>query len=190
MLMSNFKLIRGARIVQQIDRLFEENTYGDLERRTLAFNPPSEKRQHAIDPIQITAMELDVARESGNLQVNATAQSDSGKQYQPQMLFSNVIYEDNDQNDNISFKASNGDTYHIIPINLNTENVKVRCSCLDFYWRFGTQNHSSGSLLGKPPPMYQKRSQNHPPANPTNTPGLCKHLMKVAIALKQAGIVN
>lgn len=191
MVMSKFKVIRGARIIAQLEEILaEDSTYGELERRTLSFQPASQKRQWAVDPIQITKMELDAARESGNLQVNAIAQSDSGKQYQPQMLFSNVIYEDTDQPDNISFKASTGDTFHIIPISLNTQNVQVRCTCLDFYWRFAKQNHAQQSLLGKPPPLYQKRTQTHAPANPTNTPGLCKHLMKVAIALKEAGIVK
>lgn len=187
--MAKLKLIRGARIIQQMNRL-DEASYGELERRTLSFTPASEKRQWAIDPIQVTQMELVAARESGNLQVNAIVSSDSGKEYQSQMVFDDVVYEDGDQSDNISFIAAGNDEYHIIPIKLNQSNVKVRCTCLDFYWRFAKTNQTAQSLLGDGPPPYQKRSAAHADANPTNAPGLCKHLMKVAIALKEARIVS
>jgi hypothetical protein len=186
--MTEFKLIRGARIIQQMQMLLDEATYNELERRTMTFTPITTKRQWAVDPIQITNMELVVAQESQHLQINATAQS-NGKIYQPQILFEDVIYEDSDQNDNISFVSATGDTHHIMPIELQRNAVKVRCTCLDFYWRFASQDKTNRALLGKSPPLYQKRT-DRPPSNPTNAPGVCKHLMKTVVALKDAGLVK
>lgn len=178
-------VIRGARIITQLN---EESTYQDLENKTLAFIPPSKKRQHAVDPIQIVQMKMVPYRNSGALQVQGVAQS-SGKKYDTIMLFSDVIYEDADQGDNVSFKAADNQEYHIIPIELSKNNVKVRCSCLDFRWRFALWNSKDGSLYGDPPGPYQKTT-NRPPVNPQRVPALCKHLMKTTIALKQSGVLT
>lgn len=188
---SNFKVLRGARIIQQLDTMLDEASYAELENRTLSYTPTSSKRQHAVDAQRVVSMELVVARESGNLQANAIVQSDSGKQHQPQMIFEGVIFEDSDQNNNISFTSSTGDIHHIIPINLQQAAIKVRCTCLDFYYRFAVTNQQHQALLGDGPPPYQK-SQTAPrgPANPTHAPGMCKHLLKLAIALKEARIVT
>jgi hypothetical protein len=181
----NLLLIRGARIIQQLN---EASTYQDLENKTLAFIPPSRKRQHAVDPIQITQMKLVPYRNSGALQVEGLAQSD-GKKYDTIMLFSDVVYEDGDQGDNVTFKGSDNQEYHIQPIQLSRNNVKVRCSCLDFRWRFALWNSKDGSLYGDPPGPYKKKT-NRPPVNPQRVPALCKHLMKTTIALKQSGVLT
>ena len=82
-------IIRGARIIEQLN---EESTYQDLETKTLAFIPPTRKRQYAVDPIQIAQMKLIPYRSSNALQVNGLANS-AGKKYDTIMLFSDVIYE-------------------------------------------------------------------------------------------------
>ena len=188
---SNFKVLRGVRFIQQLETMLDEASYAELENRTLSYTPRTTKRQYAVDSQRIVKMELVVARESSNLQVNGVVQSDSGKQHQPQMIFDGVIYEDGDQNNNISFTSSTGDIHHIIPINLQQAKIKVRCTCLDFYYRFAVTNQHHQALLGDGPPPYRK-SQTAPrgPANPTNAPGMCKHLLKLAIALKEARIVT
>jgi hypothetical protein len=105
------------------------------------------------------------------------------------MLFSDVVYEDGDQGDNVTFKGSDNQEYHIQPIQLSRNNVKVRCSCLDFRWRFALWNSKDGSLYGDPPGPYKKKT-NRPPVNPQRVPALCKHLMKTTIALKQSGVLT
>ncbi|MCK5017173.1 MAG: hypothetical protein KAS32_08880 [Candidatus Peribacteraceae bacterium] len=185
--MSELKLIRGARILQQLERL-DEATYAELERNTMNFVPATEKRQWVVNPIQVTKMELTPARETQNLIVKSEVNS-NGNRYAPTMIFDGVIYEDGDQNDNVSFTASDQEEYHIIPIDLKKANCKVSCNCLDFYWRFSNQNYSAGSLDGNPPPAYQKKTQRGP-VNPQNVPGVCKHLLKLAIQLKDSGIVR
>lgn len=185
--MSKLEFIRGARIEQQLEQL-DEATYAELERNTMNFVPATEKRQWVVNPIQVTKMELTPARESQTLIIQAEVNS-NGNLYAPKMMFDKVMYEDADQNDNVSFTASDGEEYHIVPIELKQANCKLACNCLDFYWRFSNQNHSAGSLDGNPPPAYQKRT-NRPPVNPRNVPGVCKHLLKLAVQLRDSGIVR
>jgi len=185
--MKKLQFIRGQRILDQLNRL-DEATYAELERNTLAFTPPSEKRQWVVNPIQVKKLELVPSQESRNLTAKAEINS-SGSNYHTTLLFDDVIYEDADQADNISFTGSDGDEYHIEPIDLSRSNVKVSCNCLDFYWRFAIWDHQRNSLNGHPPPPYQKVT-NRPPVNPQQVPGVCKHIMKTVISLKDSGIVR
>lgn len=180
-------VIRGARIVQQMERLTED-TYAKLERDTLKFTPVTTKREHAVDPTRVTELEIIPARESQIITARATVQSE-GTKYTTTMVFDGVQYQEDDQATNVSFKGVGGEEQHIERINLDRSNCKVSCNCLDFYWRFATQNAKANSLDGKAPPPYHKRS-TRPPANLQNTPGICKHLMKTVIALKEAGLVR
>lgn len=183
-------IIRGKRILDQLDEYLQlnEDTYANLEKNTIHFDPPTTKRQHVVDPVQVTNLELVPARESGNLTAKAKISS-SGSEYRTTALFDNVVFEDTDQPDNVSFTGSDGNEYHLTPIDLSTNNVKVSCTCLDFYWRFATWNHQRDSLNGHPPPPYQRKT-NRPPVNPRRVPGVCKHLMKTFISLRDAGVVR
>lgn len=178
-------IVRGKRVLQWLG----EATYRDLERQTLQFVPPTKFRQYATAPIHIVKMELVPARDSGNLEVRGTANSTtSGNHYTPVLLFSNVIYDDADQNDNITFKGSDNQEYHIEPISLARNNLKVGCNCLDFRWRFSVWNARDDALHGNPPGPYQKRT-NRPPVNPRRVSGLCKHLIKTVASLQDSGMV-
>jgi len=127
-------------------------------------------------------------RNTGQLEVTATTVS-GGKNYETTVMFEDVVYEDSDQSDNVSFTGSDGDEHHIIPIDLSKSNVKVACECLDFYWRFAPFNSKDGSLHGQPPSPYAKKT-DRPPVNKNKTPGVCKHLMKTITELKQEGVVQ
>jgi len=181
------QVIRGQRILDQLTQL-DEATYAELERNTLNSMPPTEKRQFVTGPVQIANLELIPARESQNLSIKASALSD-GTKYTTTAIFDGVIYDDADQADNVSFSGPSGDEFHIEPIELARNNIKVHCNCLDFYWRFATWNHQKNSLDGHPPPPYQKKT-NRPPVNPRQVPGVCKHLLKTIEELRNAGIVR
>lgn len=119
--------------------------------------------------------------------VRATTRS-SAEQYDTRMWFEGVEYiqEDEDVGANtFAFEASDGQEYVIAPIGYNNNDVKVSCSCLDFYYRFAVWNHSDGSLFGKPPPPYTNKTDNREPVNPNRIPGLCKHLIKLADDLRR-----
>ena len=180
--------IRGARIEAQVLQLLDETTFAELERSTKQFTPATTKRELAVNPVQVQSMKMIPYRNSETLEVEGNIQS-SGNNYEATIVFEDVIYEDEDQNDNITFTGSDGDEHHIMPIILNKNNVKVRCSCLDFYWRFAAFNAKDGSLYGPAPSPYTKKT-NRPDANQQKIPGVCKHLLAMVIQLKQSGMVR
>lgn len=177
-------LIRGQRILNQLN----ETTYSELERNVMSFTPQSKKRQYVVTPVQIAQLTLIPYAQNGALETKALAHGETGH-YEPQMVFSEVEYQDEDTPENVTFMAPDGQDYHIIPIDLAKNNVKVRCTCLDFRWRFAIYNEKGGSLYGPGPGVYQKRTQR-PPNNPRGVPGLCKHLMKLVIELRNSQVVR
>ena len=179
-----FMVIRGQRILNQLN----ETTYADLERNTMAFQPQSKKRQFAVDPVQIANLSLIPYAQSGVLEARALAHGETGH-YEPQMVFTEIEYQEEDTAENITFMGPDGQDYHILPINLAQNNVKVRCTCLDFRWRFAIYNDKDGSLYGPVPGVYQKKT-NRPPNNPAGVPGVCKHLMKLAVELRSSQVIR
>lgn len=57
----------------------------------------------------------------------------------------------------------------------------------DFYWRFNYYDHIDHSLYGRKRKKYE--GQGLWVANPKEMPGMCKHLMKMAMALRDAGLI-
>jgi len=185
------EFIRGARLLQwsEDSETLEEVTLNDLERDTVFGFPNTTKRQHATDPVQITATKLVAAVPTNDLKCDATAKS-GPKTYDPKILFLDVEYQDQDTNENVTFTGADGKTYNIIPVSLLNSNVKVTCNCLDFRWRFSVWNDDRGALYGDPPPPYQRKTDTRPPANPNRTPGICKHLIKLTQSLRQSGLIG
>jgi len=187
---NKYEIIRGKRIEDQLDgyELFEQSTYNDLERNVLNFTPVSTKRQNAVDPVRVTSMALLPFIGTKNLNVDTIASSD-GTNYSPKIIFNNVEFEEEDLPENVTFKGKDGNDYHIKPINLAQNTLRVRCDCLDFYWRFAAFNAKDKSLIGAPPRAYQRKT-NRGPVNPQEVPGVCKHLIAAMKALKHSGIVR
>lgn len=184
-----YNLIRGDRIIQQLNEI----TGAELQQRTNTFVPTTKnKRQYATGPLSIKTMQLiplQGQRDDGQLKVEVQVQSQE-KTYDAVILFSDVIYEEQDQSTNISFTSTNNKEYHILPIQLTKHNVQVRCNCLDFYFRFAYWNASKKGFYGNPFKPYRRKTQNYPSANPRKTPGVCKHLLKTIQELKSLGIVR
>lgn len=184
--MSKHHLIRGKRILQQL----EERTASDLERNTMNFVPPAspDARQHIVNTVQVQKVEFAPQRQTNALTVRVICNS-NGHKYEPSIQFDNIIYDDADHSDNTTFKAIDNREYHIVPIELAKHNCKVRCNCLDFYYRFAPQNNADQSLLGNPPPPYAKKT-NRPFVNPQRVPGVCKHLLRAIQALRTVNVVR
>jgi hypothetical protein len=108
---------------------------------------------------------------------------ESGKEYNPVILFKNVDYD----GDEVNLRASDGRDYSFNRLSLENTDVLVRCQCKDFRYRFSFYNHLDNSLHGRKPKKYESKGVG-PPANPSELPGLCKHLMKMSRVLEQAGI--
>jgi hypothetical protein len=181
------KFIRGKRIDEQL----QEATLAALNQNTQGFQPPSERRQHVVAPIQIKSMQLIPMRgqrDNGQLKVEAKVQSGPNA-YDSTIMFDGVIFEDQDRPDNVSFMGPDKQEAHMVPIQLAKNNAEVRCTCLDFYFTFSKWNQSDNSLYGEPPKPYTPKTQRAP-RNPTHRPGLCKHLLRVMQELKNERVVR
>lgn len=150
--------------------------------------PDTEKRQHSVGTVGVTKMKYIPYEGSHELRVEADVSSGSNR-YQCHMVFQDVYYESTDSNQTVSFQGEDEREYHIHPVDPNVTDVKVRCNCLDFYYRFAQANYQSDVLDGNPPPTYVKKT-DRPPVNPTNAPGMCKHLMKMMDQLETVGLLR
>lgn len=198
-----FMLIRGARVIRQLEEHYEtldEATYADLERNVMNFVPRTRKRQYALAPLRVTGMEFSPVPNAGNLLVEGTvsnpqSETKAGALYAPKILFQEVEFHNPEGEEEIAnpntltIQGKNGKEFTISPIMLTKNNVKVQCNCLDFWWRFSFYNHRDQSLLGYDVGYYRKKT-NRPPVNPRQVPAMCKHLLKLAIELKNNGIVR
>lgn len=74
--------------------------------------------------------------------------------------------------------------------NLAKHQVRVRCSCPMFFFWFAYPNYKNRALSGPPPRKYtpvpasRRKRAPGPPKNPEQRPGVCKHLVRLFIILK------
>lgn len=173
------------------DEIIQETTYRELERYTLNFRPKTKKRQYAIDPIQIVQLKLVPYKGTKALYIKGLARNtESKKKYDTQLFFSGIEYENEDTDSNVTFTASDENVYHMKPIDLGANDVRTRCNCLDYYHRFAYYNYNDGSIFGKKPKPYIRKTTNRPPVNPEHVPGICKHIIKTIAALHHAKMVK
>jgi phage/plasmid-associated DNA primase len=183
------RVIRGERIkAALLEAASFDQLYQNIER---AF-PDTPKRQHATSEVTVTSIRYVPVRmtsEGGALQLATTTRSNQNE-YKQQLLFSDISYETEDTEENITFKATNGQEYHVKPIPLNGSRIRVNCNCMDFHYRFAVWNFNNDTLMGRKPKPYQRKTDNRPPVNPAQVDGLCKHLIKVCNILEQKGLLT
>lgn len=166
------------------DQLFERSTVSDLEQNIVTAFPKTKRRQHITDTVVLDSIEY--IPYVGMKMLHVRSQTGEHKQA---IQFMNVQYLMSDSDDAGYFTDSKTQSeYYIEPIVLRRNTVRVRCSCLDFRFRFAPFNSPDQSLVGKPPPPYVKRS-NRPPVNPSQVPGLCKHLLRVVDEMETEGLI-
>ena len=169
--------------------LLLEMTLYQLDRSTTnAFGP---ERQVRSNRIQVNQIQFTPVQAAGNTQLNVVAKirGTTGNPYESTIVFKRVKLEDQDLPTNITVKSTGGQDLHINAASLNSTDVQVRCTCLDFYYRFALWNHRKKSLYGDPPDPYVKTT-NRPPVNPTQKPGVCKHIYKLMLRLKSQGVMK
>jgi hypothetical protein len=187
--MIKLRIVRGERIKAA---LLEAASFDQLYRNIQQAFPDTQKRQHATNEVTVTSMRFIPVRttaEGGALQLGTTTRSNS-HEYKQQLLFSDVNYDKEDAEDNVTFKATDGREYHVKPINLNGARIRVNCNCMDFHYRFATWNYDNETLMGRPPKPYQRKTDTRPPVNPSQVDGMCKHLIKVCNTLEQRGLLS
>ena len=171
-----------------IEQALEESSMGDLERSIARAFPLTTKRQHATQPIRPTTIKYVPFKGVRSLMVRSTVRGSTGKVYDPIVMYSGLTYEEEDTPTNVTFRGTDGKDYHMEPMSYDGTKVAVRCNCLDFYYRFAMWNHNDGSLFGRKPKLYRRKTTTRPSVNPEKAPGVCKHLIKLAGALKDAGV--
>lgn len=163
----------------------QENNLHNLFASTIQAFPLTTKRQHSTDTVKITELNWVPFLGVNTLFVKGLAQNGQNE-YNPMILFKNVSYHPLKDNLNwVEIVASDGRNY--IFEKLNDENsTSVRCNCEDFKWRGNYANFLDKSLFGVKRKKYE--SQGGPSVNPTNSPMLCKHLIKLVKVLENSGI--
>jgi hypothetical protein len=159
----------------------DESSLSELFKSAVTAFPGTTKRQHATNTIKIAKLDWTPYVGLKTLFVKGLAQNE-GREYNPVILFKNVVYgEGLEVVDNI------GKQYRIKPLSIKTNDVRVRCQCGDFNFRFCHYNYLDHSLYGKDRKKYV--GQGLWKANPSESVGICKHLMKLMKVLQEARIL-
>lgn len=179
------RILRGERINQALD---EDATYSQLRQNIDTAFPETNKRQHATAEVNVSNIQY-VPFTNGALQVDAISRS-NGHDYKQTLIFSGVNYHPTEETGTATFTGTDGEQHDIEPISLQDKRVKVGCTCLDFHYRFATWNHAADALSTKRPPMYQRKTNNRPPVNPTHAPGVCKHIIRVIDTMRKYKLIR
>jgi hypothetical protein len=165
-----------------------ESSLNDLYDSAVAAFPQTKKRQHSTQTIKITQMQWVPFVGMKTLFIKGLAQNE-GREYNPTIVLKRVIYHENQGQGIVPLNASDGETYFLEKLSAEDTDVLVRCDCNDFKWRFNFFNHLDKSLQGPKRKKYEAL-YNPGSANPTESPGLCKHLMALTKAIKESGILD
>lgn len=118
----------------------------------------------------------DIVEENNNIGLlcnTKISNSKSNSENKCSIMFDNLKVLDEEG----TFIVTKDDGIMIKPFSSKTD-VKVRCSCMDFRFRFSDVNADKDGLYGKRFPPYIRKTDTRPPVNPSSAPGLCKHLYK------------
>lgn len=170
--------------------LLSEETYANLKKAVLSFTPKTKKRQFAVDPLKVIDMRTLAYPGTKIITFICLVSSDSGKEYKTTINFKDIEYVDRKTAGSVTFKASDKKEYTIMPIVSSKHDVRLRCQCKDFYFRFGWYNHRDKAIYGNKPAPYVRKTDYWPSVNPEKVAGLCKHIIKSFDAISDAGFIK
>jgi hypothetical protein len=168
-----------------IGLILETSTAGQLTSNTNVFFGNDRKQKAA--QVQLSAVQYIPAVGDGVLTVKATTRS-SDKEYMTTLQFSKVRFVSPETQFSVPLEVP-GQAISIMPLKNMGNSVEVKCTCMDFYWRFAMYNASNGSLVGEPPSPYVKKT-DRAPHNPREVPGACKHITKLVSHLNSARLLK
>ena len=148
-------------------------------------------RQSGSSRVQVVNKVYVASRNQGIVMIKSQTRSNA-KKYDTRMSFEGIEFQGGGDSDGVntaSFQTPDGQENVIVPAEYNNSEVRVSCSCLDFYYRFAVWNSKDSSLLGNPPSAYVNKTDGGEPRNPNQVSGMCKHLIALSDDLMQAGIV-
>lgn len=165
--------------------LWTESSLQELYQSAVEAFPATTMRQHATDPIVISSLQWVPFLGMKTLFVKGIAESGS-KEYSPLIVFKRVRYGEEGPR-MVPLAASDGGEYFLERLSAENTEVLVRCNCQDFYWRWTHADKLDKSLYGRNRKKYEAIYRPGS-ANPTNSPGICKHLMKLSKVLRESGL--
>lgn len=179
-------IVDGKRM---IGWLMEDSPYTKLRSNIdRHMNPPTARQNAPVKP-QVKTIRYTPYPGNSTLRAEASVTSSESQNHQVSIQFSKVTFELSDSPTNITYITSVGSEQSMAPIRLNNTMVKVRCTCLDFKFRFATWNFNDNSLIGDNPPPYIRKTVNRPEVNPKKVPGVCKHVISVVANMKKQGMI-
>lgn len=169
------------------DHLLLETSLNQLIQKTdSGFD--SDRRLNATDTTSV--VDVSLLPQKGKLMAKAKVRGSENKMYDTYIQFQGIQYNPPENQDRVTF-VSNEQTYAITPIDVGNNNVKVRCTCLDFRFRFAMINSADGSLYGPRPPIYRPvPNSGRGSANPSKVPGICKHIKTLMDELQSGGLFD
>lgn len=109
-------------------------------------------------------------------------------QYKTSIKIEQANIVDQPSGTTVEIAEPSGDSLYVEPTLASKNNVKLRCSCKDFTWRFSRQDAKVKSLNGPVPSLQSKGLR--PSVNPTWAPGACKHIHAALDHLKKIGLLK
>lgn len=161
-----------------------ESSLADLYASSQKAFPGTRMREYATDTVVVEHLSWVPFKGVGTLFLKGVVKNE-GRKYEPIILFKGVFY--GDEKGNIPVIDSSGKKVFIRRISESKNDVLVRCSCGDFFHRFNYYNSLDASLFGRKRSKYEGKGLWE--SNPSHMPGMCKHLMKMALVLKKTGLV-
>lgn len=172
------------------NQLLLELTYNQLLSQTKRGQTIKDSpRESDANKVQIQEVNLIPSIQNKTLTVKSRTRT-TEKFYETVIVFSGVQYFNEGGHGRQEIQATDGSNYFIDPIRPYKSNVKVRCTCLDFYFRFSVWDQRDDALTGEPPQPYQRKTDTYPPVNPQKVSGLCKHIIGLTNYLKQQRIIR
>ena len=178
--------------------LLQELNANQLRANTTRGFPDTRARQHLEHTCRVTKMIVVPLQARNEVMFKFQIETTEASVYQGALVFGNLTFMDpktlddpsNIPDDWIELKISSDSSVYVDqPLKLNLNNLRAKCGCLDFYWRFARFNKRDKSLYGRVPPKYYPTT-NRPSVNPMRVSGLCKHLLACARHLTQENFLS
>jgi len=166
--------------------MYLESSLNELYRSSVKAFPGTKKRQNSMDMVKVESISWVPFVGMGTLFVKGLAVNE-GRKNESIIVFKGVKYRDGRGRGVVPLATSDGRTVHLERLSAEDDDVIVRCSCKDFFWRFNYYDSLDKSLFGRKRKKYEGAELWE--ANPSEAPGMCKHLMKMARVLEEAGLL-
>jgi len=165
--------------------ILKESTLSELYQSAVKAFPETTKRQFAIHEVKITQLTWIPYKGMKTLFVKGIARNQQ-REYNTIIVFKGVKYL---ESGGVQLIDNTKQKYFLEQLSLDDTEVLTRCNCSDFRFRFGFYNSIDKSLFGKNFSKYESKGIRGP-VNPSESPGICKHLMSLIKVLRESKITK